>query len=124
MVESFWAIPDVTAVRTPLGILREQASALTGQTKGVLVGVVDFKREGETLEIGLSVLVPALNDYQYRILIYEQPITIFPGWFRGPDDILKRLDDEDEFTDEIKAALSSAKVKNVLTSLLSQAVDA
>ncbi len=54
MAESFWQIPDVSDIRTPLSILREQAAALTEQTKGQLVGVVETKSEGDDLRIALS----------------------------------------------------------------------
>jgi hypothetical protein len=68
MVESFWAIPDSTTLRTPLSILREQAAALTEQTKGVIVGSVETRASNGSLDVILNLVVPALNDYRYRIL--------------------------------------------------------
>ena len=121
MVESFWAIPELTTMRTPLSILREQAGALTEQTHGALVGIVEAdKGKGYVLVIRLDVSVPALNDYRYRILTYEQPIDLYPGILYGPDDSISNPVNESDFTSAIKEALSSPRVKNVLTSLLSQ----
>lgn len=121
MVESFWAIPELTTMRTPLSILREQAGALTEQTHGALVGIVEAdKGKGYVLVIRLEVSVPALNDYRYRILTYEQPIDLYPGILYGPDDSISNPVNESDFTSAIKEALSSPRVKNVLTSLLSQ----
>ena len=121
MVESFWAIPELTTMRTPLSILREQAGALTEQTHGALVGIVEAdKGKGYVLVIRLEVSVPALNDYRYRILTYEQPIDLYPGILYGPDDSISYPVNESDFTSAIKEALSSPRVKNVLTSLLSQ----
>jgi hypothetical protein len=37
---SFWIIPDVTKMSTPLSILREQAESLTERTNGLLKGLV------------------------------------------------------------------------------------
>jgi len=121
VVESFWAIPELTTMRTPLSILREQAGALTEQTHGALVGIVEAdKGKGYVLVIRLEVSVPALNDYRYRILTYEQPIDLYPGILYGPDDSISNPVNESDFTSAIKEALSSPRVKNVLTSLLSQ----
>ena len=121
MVESFWAIPELTTMRTPLSILREQDGALTEQTHGALVGIVEAdKGKGYVLVIRLEVSVPALNDYRYRILTYEQPIDLYPGILYGPDDSISNPVNESDFTSAIKEALSSPRVKNVLTSLLSQ----
>ena len=121
MVESFWAIPELTTMRTPLSILREQAGALTEQTHGALVGIVEAdKGKGYVLVIRLEVSVPALNDYRYRILTYEQPIDLYTGILYCPDDSISNPVNESDFTSAIKEALSSPRVKNVLTSLLSQ----
>jgi hypothetical protein len=122
MVESFWAIPDVANLRTPLSILREQASALTDQTKGTLVGMVEAKGEGGKIEISLDISVPSLNDYRYRILTYRQPIELYPGVVVA--DVLSQVSDEKRFTETVKAVLSSTRVRNALVSLLSQAVEA
>jgi hypothetical protein len=145
MAESFWAVPDAAALRTPLGILREQASALTAQTKGMLVGVVETSiatgieaagrkhdwsaRSLEAFEIArnaeivlkLEISVPALNDYRYRILSYAQPIELYPGVFL---DYNETVSDEAEFVNAIREILSSNRVKNVLTSLLAQVREA
>ena len=131
MVESFWAIPDVTEVRTPLSILREQANALTEQTKGVLVGMVEVYRDSQDgdLTINLEVSVPALNGYRYRIISYRQPVELYPGTFSG-DPIAKiaisngRVIDEEQFITYIKVVLSSERIRRVLGTLLSQAKDA
>jgi hypothetical protein len=121
VADSFWAIPDAAAIRTPLSILREQASALTQQTQGVLVGEAATKSKGDDLVVSLDIVVPGLNDYRYRVLMYEQPLEMYPGSFRAPVDALsKTIADETSFVAAVKAALSSQKVKNALTSLLAQ----
>jgi hypothetical protein len=121
VVESFWAIPDVANIRTPLSILKEQAAALTEQTKGTLVGMVEVQTKSTgNLEIHLEVSVPALNDYRYRLVTYSQPIELYPGLLTVLNGIVGRVPNEADFILQIKRALSSEKVKNILTSLLSQ----
>jgi hypothetical protein len=127
MVESFWTIPDVISARTPVRILREQAAALTEQTKGALVGVVETDRGqfSVNLEVKLEISVPALNDYRFRLLTYHQPVEIiYPGTLETADGNLREIPDENSFISAIKAVLSSELVKNVLISLLSQATAA
>jgi hypothetical protein len=62
MVESFWVIPDIANVRTPLSIQREQAAALTEQTKGTLVGIVETnKNPVDKIDITLEISAPSLK---------------------------------------------------------------
>lgn len=124
MADSFWVIPDAAAIRTPLSILREQASALTQQTHGVLVGEAEAKADGDELVVSLDVVVPGLNDYRYRVLTYRQPLEMYPGSVWGSGVETQTISDETRFVSVVKAALSSQKVKNVLTSLLAQVSDA
>jgi hypothetical protein len=122
MAESFWQIPDVSDIRTPLSILREQAAALTEQTKGQLVGVVETKSEGDDLRIALEIAVPALNDYRYRILSYHQPVELYPGWLDAIS--LTQIPNEQDFINAVRDTLSSPRTRNVLTSLLAQVTEA
>jgi hypothetical protein len=126
MVESFWVIPDVANLRTPLSILREQAAALTDHTKGTLVGMVATKNLADKMEIRLEISVPSLNDYRFRILTYIQPIfEIYPGRLTtGSSEQGILMENEDELVSGLKAILASDRMKNVLASLLSQAVAA
>ena len=122
MDESFWVISDVANVKTPLSILREQASALTEQTKGTLVGVVETKSDGGRMEDRLEISVPSLNDYRYRILTYEHTIELYPGTVLA--NLNHSVSNENEFIELVRQILSSDRTRNVLTSLLSQAVAA
>jgi hypothetical protein len=127
MVESFWAVPDSATLRTPLSILREQASALTEQTKGAIVGSVETRTDNGTLDVHLTLIVPALNDYRHRILTYKQPIDLYPGHLVASGQEMARfieISDENQFVSEVKGILSSDRTKNILTSLLAQVVEA
>jgi hypothetical protein len=125
VVESFWVVPDVATLRTPLSILREQATALTKQTNGLLVGQVDVNQQSDgDLQIKLEVIVPALNEYRVRILRYLQPITLYPGSLTGMGiGAFVEVNSEEDFVSGVRNALSSQAVKNILSSLMSQVGD-
>jgi hypothetical protein len=71
--ESFWVIPDVTELRTPIAILNEQATFLAEETSGLLKGEVETTQSGETLIIKFYIVVSALNNYRF--------LLEFPGWY-------------------------------------------
>jgi len=133
MVESLWSIPETENVRPPLTIMKEQATALTKQTKGSLVGSVEAAANGNGLKINLSVEVPALNNYRYHVLTYTQPITMYPGRLAsevpGPSgtrlSVLRaqgtEVNNDQEFVEVLKQLLASEEVKQLLSSLLAQA---
>ena len=120
MVESFWVVPDPGQIRTPLSILREQAGALTEQTQGVLVGVVETAIIGADLNLIMEISVPALNDYRVRVLSYKQPVAMYPGRMTIRDQGYS-IEDEAAFVDLLRRTLASDWTRNVLSSLLSQA---
>lgn len=120
MVESFWRIPDITALRTPLAILREQAAFLSRDSKGRLAAKVEVEtfKDGK-LELGLVILVAALN-LRHLVLTYRQPMQMYPGVvFAGSHGV--QVHDEAGFTDAVKAALRSEPMSQILTALLLQA---
>jgi hypothetical protein len=131
MVESLWSIPATENVRPPLIIMKEQAAALTKQTKGSLVGSVEAAAYGDGLKINLSVEVPALNNYRYHVLTYTQPITMYPGRLASQMPVPSgktfsvrlgtEVKDEQEFIDALRQLLASEEVKQLLSSLLVQA---
>lgn len=124
MAESFWDLPDVATVRTPLGILREQAGALTAATNGRLVGFVDSRQGAEnSLNLSLFIRVPALDDYAYRLLEYYQPPEMYPGELvsRGWEGSI--IESPDKFEQDLREILSSDVTKRVVASLLAQVRD-
>jgi len=121
MTESFWAVPQAPTMRTPLSILREQAAALTQKTSGLLVGEVTTPKQSsadDELSIGLSIKVPALNNYVYHILNYQQPIVLYPGTLRTRfDNDWHEVPDHQAFIDLLQKILSSAEVGRIIEAL-------
>jgi len=123
MVESLWSIPTADNLRAPLTIMKEQATALTQETEGSLVGSVETAAYGlGDLAITLSIQVPSLNNYKYRLLTYTQPITMYPGHLSvGSGVQFVEVKDEQAFLKALKDLLASDEVKRLVSSLLVQA---
>lgn len=68
-------------VRTPVAILRTQATRLGQRTQGLLIGEVTITTgENNQVVLGLEVIVPALNNYRYRLLsVQHAQDAIFPA---------------------------------------------
>jgi hypothetical protein len=81
---------------------------------------------GGDTDVNLTLTVPSLNDCRYRILSYEQPIELYPGKSRTVEEPARiiTIREEAQFVAEVGGILSSPRVKNILTSLLAQAVEA
>jgi hypothetical protein len=126
MPESFWKLPESEVVRTPFGILREQAEALTKATAGHLEGIVERRGDrSERLILALSIRVPALDDYLLRLLEYHQPLTMYPGTLIGRSiGVDQDISGEQELVDSLRHALSSRATQQILQVLLAQAAEA
>ncbi len=135
MSESFWVLPDVVGLRTPHAILKEQADALTKATNGRLEGWVENNPLNRfsaitaspvthSRSLALSIRVPALDDYTYRILQYLQPTELYPGLLSGmggPEGV--PIDNELMFEDVLRQFLASEPTQRIVRSLLAQAND-
>jgi hypothetical protein len=134
MTESFWVLPDTAKLRTPVTILKEQATELGNATNGVLSAeVISYSKAygNATLPDSfpggtrLDIKIPILKDYRVSLLDYRHDITMYPGIlhvsFGGGS---TGISNEEEFIVALKNALSSDSTKNVLGNLLSQALAA
>ncbi len=120
---SLWSIPNIDNLRTPLSILKEQAAALTDDTRGLLVGDVKTDEDLDGyLDLTLIIRVPSLNNYSYSVLTYTQPITLFPGTMRSNAFATSRtVKSEEEFMFNLKEALQSPAITMAVKGLLAQA---
>lgn len=135
MSESFWVLPDVVGLRTPHAILKEQADALTNATNGRLEGWVENNQVNGLAAItaspvtysrslALSIRVPALDNYTYRILQYRQPAELYPGLISGMGGLEGvTIDNEQMFEDVLRQFLASEPTQRIVRSLLAQAND-
>jgi len=124
--ESFWVIPESVILRTPLGILREQAEDLTRRTKGLLKGVVRSTTDIEDHIIDTLIIeVPNLGNYKFAVLDYTHPVTLYPGLieFRMKSQS-SRVADEASLLNAVKTILKSSEMQQVVLGLLAQAKEA
>lgn len=120
MAESYWKIPAVDNLRTPLTILKEQAEALKDVTQGLLYGDVSTS----TLERGLlrhefEIIAPALNNYTYRLFSVTHSMFLYPVSVSMGNNTTT-LSDEGSFIDKIKEILGSDETSRILAGLLAQ----
>src|ERR1022692_2449221 len=124
--KSLWGqLPPTEGIRTPTKVLKEQATALTDMTSGVLQGDVTVNPRDDEFQLYLQIVVPALANYRYtvaraahRIDLY--PVTVAPGWDATNPKAAIVCADEGEFERALGTILSSEKVQHVIASLLAQ----
>ncbi|MCA9115787.1 MAG: hypothetical protein KDA79_11940 [Planctomycetaceae bacterium] len=123
--KNLWGdLKDLPLMRTPRGILQEQAEILSTATEGILRGRVDERQcqdNNGALSYDLDIVVPSLNSYTYTLLTIEHPIELFPVHVYSLSFKPTTCETEEEFEAAIENILSSSKVRQVLSSLLSQA---
>jgi len=124
MAKNLWGdLSALEAVRSPKGVLQEQASALTEATKRLLVGVVSEREEyGGYFGYDLDVKVPTLNNYVYTVLTIRHSVDLYPVEIRAQrPPIQASCDNETDFERALESILGSTEVRNVLARLRSQA---
>jgi len=120
---------------TPVSLLRTQANLLGERTRGMLVGEVKTWTTGDTIHHALDVVVPALDDYKYRLLKVHHPAMLYPvfvdqepmpyGSIRLSIPIEREggggLKDEDSLREWLRQALARPETKQILAHLYAQA---
>jgi hypothetical protein len=122
-------------VVTPVSILRTQAKLLGERTQGMIEGDVRTWTQGSDVYHDLNVVVPALDNYRYRLLRVHHPVMLYPvfvdeepkpfGHIRmiGPIKMLgeeKGLKDEDALREWLRQALARQETKQILAHLYAQ----
>jgi hypothetical protein len=73
------------------------------------------------LVLRLSIIAPALDNYQIAVATYSQPMELYPGQLAS--EILENesvVSSEEELVKALRDQLSAPKVQKVIASLLSQ----
>ena len=118
----FWGEIVPAQERTPLAILREQASLLGTKTKNLVEATVDTSvnplARNEFIH-RFALVVPSLGNYKYELFRIEHGVAIYPIHTSEPPAL--GLETEQEFTDWLHRKLSSAETKRIIANLLAQA---
>jgi hypothetical protein len=124
MSENLWGeIPKKGNLRTPITILREQASILGQVTNNVLQGDVSMGRDGwgPEFQMTMSIIAPALDNYRFLLLRVAHDVSLFPVKVEDlVNDTEYDCPDEESFVAVLKKILSSTATHRVIDSLLSQ----
>lgn len=117
------SLPEVEDLKSPRTILQEQARILSDKTKHVLSANVVTTTSEHNLLTELFIVAPFLNDYQVGIVRITHGPLIYPLYFY---DLLKspfratKCNDLAQFEEALVKTLSSADVRRVVASLLTQ----
>lgn len=141
-MDNLWP-EDIAVVETkaPVTILREQASLLSRQTKGIVEGeVVRIPDDLGMQPFGYAfqIKAPALGDYRFLLLKIAHDVTMYPLRIRPDQSTLNELqsrkalkefqDDprgiivhsEDEFVRVLSLLFASSRAKQVVRAILAQ----
>ncbi len=144
MVEDLWPQElEATKMRSPVSILKGQASLLGQKTKNLVEGHVAISEEGTALSYSFFLVAPALNNYRYLLLTMSHDIRMYPVSIFVEEEILaeinpelvkkwgtaagilasshsERAENEAEFLELIKKIFSATKTKQLIAAMLSQ----
>ena len=122
--ENLWGeLPDVGNVRTPLSILKEQATVLSDMTERLLEGSVTILKDAvNEISAELEIRAPALGGYKVAVLRVSHKLAIYPVMVVDliNNTPLSPASDESMYLDSLKRVLTQPKVKSVISSLLLQ----
>ncbi|MGA7500715.1 MAG: hypothetical protein WBX00_28640 [Isosphaeraceae bacterium] len=130
--------------RSPLTILKEQASLLGEKTQNIVIAVLanydmfgPSTVSGYPFKYGFVLTCPALGNYRFRLFSIGYDIYMYPVCFDLDSDVLEEIvedthvelgkdgifqaSNEEEFIEILKRIFSSRKALQVIRALLSQA---
>lgn len=129
----------VVRYKSPVAILREQASLLGQKTRNIVTAEVsEGDNGGEWFSYFFHIVAPALGNYRYKLLSISHEISLYPVEISVEDTIFDEIDrrfkafrentdiqyivsnSEEEFIEVLRAIFGSKKCFQVITALLSQ----
>jgi len=113
-----WGEIVPSEVRTPVSILREQASLLGAKTKYMIEGQVETRVVESNFYHAFKLVVPALDNYAYELFEIRHSVSLYPVRIVAT---LSDLKSEEAFVDWLAKKLSSAETKSLIGNLLAQA---
>jgi hypothetical protein len=120
-----WGEIITEPIRTPLTILREQATFLEKNTNGILTGEIRSDIKGGSFTHYFYVKAPSLS-YSYLLFAVDHSLTLFPANISKFDDSesyissISNIKDEKEFINELKGVIQSPRTQKITSALISQ----
>lgn len=122
---NLWGELDLSVPeRTPTTVLKEQATALSEMTKGVLYGDVTINLVAGTFEVRLAITAPALGNYRFDVVRLRHGIGLYPvkvaaAWEPSAGEKAE-CKDENELVKALASILGSARVRQMIGTLVAQ----
>jgi hypothetical protein len=111
-----WGDIEAANIRTPVAILREQASVLGEKTRLVIDAQVSTVIWRGDFVHHFKLVVPALEDYTYELFDIRHGVGLYPVFADN-----QRLENEEKFIGWLRDKLSSPETKRIISNLLAQA---
>lgn len=108
--------------RTPLIILREQATLLGPKTNNIVEAKVQSSSSSSgLLQVLFDLVAPALNNYRIRLFTVFHPIEIFPLLIRVEKPTKEiRIEGMDDFVVAVREILSGEETIKIIKALILQ----
>jgi hypothetical protein len=119
-IADLWGGFQPAEVRSPLSILRQQASLLGDKTGHLVEARVDSRAQYKEFFHSFRLVVPALDDYTYELFRISHTIDLYPISVRWKDERVE-LETEEAFVDWLSSCLSSEATKRIISTLMAQA---
>jgi hypothetical protein len=135
---------EVVDIKSPVAVLREQASALGQRTKNIVQAEVEQSNQNyseDNFYYQFYIVAPALNNYRYRLFSMSHDICLYPLSIDVEAEIGEELENaqleenqygesyileiktESELMEGLKAVFSANKTKRVIKALLAQSAN-
>ena len=127
--EDLWPELGDAAIRTPITILREQALYLSKRTQGVVEGEVRTQTHGRIFVHNFGLVVPALQNYRYEVLICRHEISLYPAvvlmsYVQDVREVPEETcQNERQFLQVLKSTFAAPEVLQTVRALIAQASD-
>jgi len=126
MSDDLWPndIVDSTVI-PPVVFLKEQASALTKKTNGLVEGHIESSQDGSSFIHRFNFVAPALGHYTVSFLRVIHEIDLYPITVEDTlrNTTYQAAQSKEEFEGVLLKAFSTEKVKKVIHSLIAQSRD-
>lgn len=109
-------ISSETTLRTPVTILREQASLLGSKTQNIVLA--DVNSSG--MEHHFYLVAPALKNYKYLLFTVVHDIGLYPLRFNQSPLGQVNAKSEDEFLKKLTEIFAHPTTKQVIEALIAQ----
>jgi hypothetical protein len=116
LVGDLWPADLVKTIPiSPMSIMQEQAIRLGGKTGELVQADVRPEILGNTVILKFELVMPLLENYRYKIIEVAHPVDqFFPLRMSVTGDQDARIENQAAFVQNIKDALNSDRIKNVI----------